>query len=493
MLRNNFRSLIRTTTGYSLNTFLGPLFTLLLTPLYTRILTPAQYGIVDILWMLGGIISILGTLGLTTSLASIYYDSELESERQQMISSALWTAMLWSAALSVVIVILARPITIFTLNSADQTSMTRLMAFGLPFGVLYTLQGMVLRLKTDVKRANLLALLYLFGMAGYNILFVVILRWGVAGVLSANVAVNVSAALIALALAPDGLRYRPRWRTVKLLARNGVLLIPALISTWALVYIDRLFLVRYVSAEAIGIYAIAVKLASMLGVALLAFSTAWLPFALSIKSQPTAPRTYAKMLTYFCAGSFGLSLGLSLFAHEILLMFTTYKYVDAAQYVWLLVLVPLTSGLNSILTIGLYIEKRLGQLSWTIGLAAAINIALNFLLIPPFGVFGAAVATATGYMISPILAAWISQRVYPLPYEWGRVLRVLLVYGILLGLALRVGSQVELFSLGVRVGLFLAYVPLLIVIGTFEQWEVQLMRRFVSQPKVFFRWITKRA
>ncbi|MBA3469182.1 MAG: oligosaccharide flippase family protein [Herpetosiphonaceae bacterium] len=493
MLRNNFRSFIRTTAGYSLNTFVGPLFTLLLTPLYTRILGPASYGNVDVLQMLGNIISILGMLGLTASLAASYYDSELDSDRQQLVSSAFWSALLWSCALSGLIIIFAEPITRFTLGSPDLTDMTRIMALGLPFGVLYSLQTMVLRLKSNVKRANLLALIYILMVVPYNILFIVVLRWGVAGVLSANVAVNISAALLALALAPDGLRCWPHWSTMKLLARSGALLIPALLATWSLGYIDRLFLVRYVAAEEIGLYSIAGKLASMLGVALLAFSTAWLPFALSIKHHPTAPRTYAKMLTYFCVGSLGLALGLSLFAHEILLIFTTYKFVDAAQYVWLLVIVPLTSGLNSILAIGLYIEKRLGQLSWTIGLSAAINIALNFLLIPRFGVFGASAATAIAYLISPALAAWASQRVYPLPYEWGRVLRVLLVYGILLGLALRVGSQVELFSLGVRIGLFLAYLPLLLIVGTFEHWELQLLRRFVSQPGLFFRWITKRA
>jgi O-antigen/teichoic acid export membrane protein len=466
---------------------------LLLTPLYTRVLSPAEYGVIDVLLMLGNIIFILGTLGLTSSLAAIYFDSDLESERGRMIASAIWAALLWSCALSLVVAIFAEPIITLTLGRPDLTGMLRLTVLGLPFGVVYSLQTMVLRLKTKVKRANLLALIYLFIVAVANIFFVVVLRWGVAGVLSANVAINVSSALLGLGLAPDSLRYRPRWRTMRQLSHTGILVIPALLSTWALAYIDRLFLVRYVTDDDIGIYAIAVKLASMLGVALLAFSTAWLPFALSIKSQPTAPRTYAKMLTYFCVAGFGLALGLSLFAHEILLVVTTYKYVAAAQYVWLLVLIPLTSGLNSILTIGLYIEKRLGQLSWTIGLAAAINILLNFLLIPPLGVFGAAAATAIGYLISPFLAAWVSQRIYPLPYEWGRIGRVLLVYGLLLGVALRVGSEVAPFSLTVRVGLLLAYVPLLLIVGTFEQWEVQLLRRFISQPALFFRWITKRA
>ena len=53
MLRSNFRQLIRTTLGYSMNTLVGPIFTLLLTPLYTRVLGIDNYGVIGVLTPLG--------------------------------------------------------------------------------------------------------------------------------------------------------------------------------------------------------------------------------------------------------------------------------------------------------------------------------------------------------------------------------------------------------------------------------------------------------
>ena len=67
---------------------------------------------------------------------------------------------------------------------------------------------------------------------------------------------------------------------------------------------------RFVSLSELGIYAIANKLVSMLTLLVEPFKAAWNPLALSIQQQKEAPRTYAKILTYFSAGGLGIGLAL---------------------------------------------------------------------------------------------------------------------------------------------------------------------------------------
>jgi O-antigen/teichoic acid export membrane protein len=57
--------------------------------------------------------------------------------------------------------------------------------------------------------------------------------------------------------------------------------------------------------------------------------------------------------------------------------------------------------------------------------AAAANIALNLALIPPFGIVGAALASAGGYAVLAVLYYWAAQRVYPTPFEPLKVLTIL--------------------------------------------------------------------
>jgi O-antigen/teichoic acid export membrane protein len=60
--------------------------------------------------------------------------------------------------------------------------------------------------------------------------------------------------------------------------------------------------------------------------------------------------------------------------------------------------------------------------NWVITAAAAVlNVVLNLLLIPPFGMMGAAVATIGAYGALFLGMAWRAQRVFPVPYQWRRV------------------------------------------------------------------------
>ena len=54
--------------------------------------------------------------------------------------------------------------------------------------------------------------------------------------------------------------------------------------------------------------------------------------------------------------------------------------------------------------------------------AAALNIGLNFWLIPRYGIMASAWATVLGYALMALLGASISERLYPIPIRWSRIL-----------------------------------------------------------------------
>lgn len=490
MLRSTLGRLVKMTAGYSLNTLIGPLLTLILTPIYTRILTPSDYGSVDTLLMLGNILFILGSLGLTSALPALYFDPDKADEQPCIIASALWVGIIWSALLTALVLLAVRPITRLALDRTDLTELTWLIAIGLTGGVIYSIQTTVLRLRFAVWRANVLALIYLLVFAGSNILFIVILRWGPAGVISAYTLTNVVTAVAALAIATESIRSLPHLPLMLQLARTGLPLVPAGLAVWVLVWEDRLFLVRTVSYAEIGFYAIANKLASMLSLLVGPFKSAWEPLALSIQQQQDAARTYAKMLTYYTVVGLGLALALSLFAREILLLFTTASYVDATLYVWMLAVVPLISGFQAILSVGLFIEKRLGRLGWALLVAAVVNTLLNVLLIPPFGVTGAALATLLGYLAIPLFIAIVAQRTRPFPFEWGRVVTVFVVYLVLAGAGIMLSDRSDLVTLSLRALLLFSYLPLLWALRIFDRHEIQLATHILRQPQLVLRRIT---
>jgi O-antigen/teichoic acid export membrane protein len=112
-----------------------------------------------------------------------------------------------------------------------------------------------------------------------------------------------------------------------------------------------------------------------------------------------------------------MSLGLAMFADEIIAVFTTPEFYPGAIVVPILAPALILSGMY-VLAPGLAIAKRTGSIALISIGGATLNTVLNLLLIPILGISGAALATLIG--AASMFAAYmiISQRLYPVPHAW---------------------------------------------------------------------------
>jgi O-antigen/teichoic acid export membrane protein len=129
----------------------------------------------------------------------------------------------------------------------------------------------------------------------------------------------------------------------------------------------------------------------------------------------------------------------------------------------------------TVLAIGIG-RARQTQFNWIIsGVAAALNIGLNFALIPRYGMMGAAISTAAAYVALFGGMAVNSQRVYPVAYQWRRVLTLASV-----AIALTaVGYEVR--SLPLAIALCIAYPLVLLPLGFYLPAERARLKRLVPQ------------
>lgn len=482
-MRARLVQLTRLTVGYSLASFVGPIFTVLLTPLYTRVLRPDDYAILDTVTTLGILMFTLGMLGLNGAASVFFYDHD-EAHGQRVVATASTIAVIWSLVIAAVTIAVARPLAAFSLGSEDQALLLYLSAANLPFAVLNTMIQVALRLRMSVKEANTLALGNLALTAALNILFVLILKWGVTGILVANMITTLALTLAGAVMTRHYGWGRPSLALARPLIRAGLPFLPASLSFWALAYIDRLLLPSYaVALHDRGEYAIANKLASMLTIMIVPFQNAWGPLALSMQKAPEAMQTYVKVLTYYAAGALGLALILGLFAREILLIFTTAAYAPAAPFVALLSYVAVANGVNVVVGVGAYITKRTSVLGTTTMLAAAVNLILNVLLIPRYGVWGAVWATALGYASTPIALYILSQRIYPIPFELPKALIALVVQAGLVVLGLWINTGNPWLDTVLKLPIPFLYLFMLIALGVLNRSEVVTLGRMLWRPR----------
>jgi O-antigen/teichoic acid export membrane protein len=256
---------------------------------------------------------------------------------------------------------------------------------------------------------------------GATIVLVVGWEQGALGVIVGNFTgtLLVYVALLAVHREQLGLQFsRPLLREMN---HFGLPLVPAALALIVVNFSDRFFLVHLADLHEVGLYEIGVRIASAMVLLLTAFRMAWPAFAYSIEDDGEAKRTYAYVLTYLVAIASWLALGLGLLAPWLVRLLATPQFYEGARVVAPLAFGGMVYAAYIVMAIGVGRAKRT-QLNWAItGLAAGVNVALNLILIPRYGMMGAAVATVAAYAIMFAAMTWYAQHVFPTPYQWRRV------------------------------------------------------------------------
>jgi len=71
---------------------------------------------------------------------------------------------------------------------------------------------------------------------------------------------------------------------------------------------------------------------------------------------------------------------------------------------------------------GVFIKEKTIYIAIVRGLGAVTNIILNFILIPIYGIIGAAAATCISFFLMAFTLFFINKKIFPVVYEWKNIL-----------------------------------------------------------------------
>jgi O-antigen/teichoic acid export membrane protein len=195
--------------------------------------------------------------------------------------------------------------------------------------------------------------------------------------------------------------------------------------------------------------------------------------------EPDAKRIYSSVSTYVLAVLAFLVAALCAIAPDAVALTTTTEFHGAAAVTPWIALGVMFQGIYLVGSIGLIITRRTTRYPLATGLAAGTSVVANALLIPRYGLMGAAWANTLAYGTLAAVTTGFSWRAYPIPYEWSRLLRIALAGAA----AYVVGSRgvpaatAPLIGLVVRPAVILAAYALgLFVTGFFHAGEMKILR-----------------
>lgn len=468
--------------GYGLIQWAGPFISLIFTPILTRILEPQDYGVAEYVLTLSSAIVMLVLLAIPQALMTHFNDHPEDKEwSRQVTGSAIAMVSLIGLPASLIFIVLAAPITKLTLNNNQQyVILFQIMGLTMIPALTNAVLTMAAQSALRVRWGMIFSLTTLVTTVVSNIVFIIILGWGAIGLVLVPIIAGLTLAIATWYVA-HSLVGKPSFRIMKLLLSSGLMLQPAIMTSWILLVSDRLVLVHYVSLEALGHYTIANKIASLLIVMMGPVYSAWMPLALATQHETFATRQYENLTRYLIAVVLGASLFLGIFAPEILLLLTRPAYLPAVPYVGFLTYIYVFGAVGVVLNTRGMAQKMLKEISGVNLAGAAVNIILNFILIPRWGVWGAVIATVVGYAVPQILLHLILQKISLLPYSTPNLAACLALHFCLLLFVQQLPPLGFGTTLGIKVIIFG-----LMVFGLFAL-------RLVTRVELEYSWVLARS
>ena len=266
------------------------------------------------------------------------------------------------------------------------------------------------------------------------------------------------------------------------IARRGTPFVPYILSYWTIQNGGIFILARHVPAAEVGFYRVATGVAAIASYAVSAFLRASGPMRrepihAGVKNERSDAAAGGVLATYFCIATVGLMLVLAI-AADLLIRVAPPAYEAAAPLIPLIALGFILHGWLKIIRRTSKIQNSRNIYIGLVVLAGFIFVGAAFLLIPPLGTYGAALATSIAFAVAAGLLLLRSQRgPKPIAYSYKRVGAAIVIaaacYGAGRGLAAILPEPVASLA---QVAAIFAYLPLLVLARAVPRAHLQPLR-----------------
>jgi O-antigen/teichoic acid export membrane protein len=451
---------LKKTLHYLAGNLFNKILLIVFLPIFTHYLIPEEYAVYTNYLIFIAFAGLFYLAGLTQSLFSFFYKENTNEYKYTLINSMVTTVVVIGILLSVLIVIFRSKFAVIIAGNIETADALFFIVFIIFFEAYHTI---TLSIVNILERSEIYAVLG----ASKNIVLLILLTFGAvskqlgleqilyymlaAAVLSA-VFSNIIIRKILREFQTKGAR-KYSFKLMKPIMKFGVIMIPGTLGFLILRVADR-YMLTHLSSGAlydVGIYAVGYRVGMIMQFLVSAVSLVYFPYAMKIADSKIAAESFRNIYNYFIL--FGVLLGSTviLFSNEIFMIFIDPKYHSAVSIVFIGVISVFLHGVFNIINLGFYAKQKAGNIAVAVVSGALLNIVLNFLLIPKYGIYGAGIASVISYIYIVLFNFIAVQKVYKVGYSFAYLLISLLILGLVsyLNVVLSFSIAVTIFKISV--------------------------------------------
>jgi O-antigen/teichoic acid export membrane protein len=216
--------------------------------------------------------------------------------------------------------------------------------------------------------------------------------------------------------------------------------------------------------DQIGLFSMGSKFVALMTISIIGFQLAWPQFAFSKMHENNSLRIFSRAFGYFIAFELWLVLFLTLFAGQLLKLVSTSQYFGAINIIFPLSLGMFLYGVFYFFTTNSIIAKSTLKIIPSIVVALIINILMNMVITPKFGILGTAWVTVITYLAMASTMALFSKAYEHLLLEWPKILRLIAVAVVFIAVALNLLDKTGPTWIGIKAAVFLVFPAALMLI-----------------------------
>lgn len=407
---------------YGFSNAFSKVFGIILIPFYTSYLSKTEYGTLDGLVIFASFLLPMIIFGQDSSIARYYLEVKDPQERRKMVTESFVFQFCIGLVLTAVTLFASSWIAELYFNKKGIVVYVRLAVLSIFAN--WFLQFCANLLKWTFQRWKYILLTTIGPLV---VMFITILLfrlspYRIEGVLVAQIIGYSVFGLLGMWFIRKELTVIRRLKWLPQLLAFGwpywlIMLLPTLLPSF-----DRYLVMNHIGHESLAIYALAFRLASLIQLPIFGFQTAWGPYVYATHRDGVNSAIYNSVLKGYVILLLLFGLLVKIFENKLVLLFSDSTYLSAAPLIAVILLAFLVESISWITGIGIDLSKKTWLSAVAYGMSTLLGGLITWFLVLEFRLWGLVFGGLISKGILTIIKTILAQKVYPLPFELGKVM-----------------------------------------------------------------------
>jgi len=473
------KELSKDTAVYGVSTMIGRFLGFFLFPIYTNVFTRTEFGIYTLVYTYLAFLNVVYIYGMDAAFMK-YTSVASGDEKKTTFSTPYLFVAVTSFFFSLIFYLLLPAITETMSIPKEYSHLLLYVILILLLDTLALIPFGSLRLERKTKKFAFIKITNIVINLTLNLILILVYDFGIEGIFISNLAASAFSFIVLLPEIMQKLELHINFTVLKKMLQFGIPYLAAAFASMMVQVIDVPIVEKLTDTATLGLYRANYKLGVFMMLFVQMFNYAWQPFFLRNAKEENAKELFAKVFTLFLIATSVIWIFLSLFIKDFVTIeifgrtLLGRNFLEGLSIVPVVLLAYLFNGLYMNFTAGIYIEEKTKYFPVVTIAGALTNVVVNFLLIPVYGIMGAAFATLASYMVMATGLFIVSQKFYKINYEYFKIAKVFLIITIASILIYLCDNM----TLIIKLLLFTGYVLSLLLLRVVSKNEIKMMLKF---------------